>query len=86
MVQISSSLEAIMLNMVTPNAKHLPNFIVLLGKQYIYVNRCNEKLPIYENFLAFVHSLRKTEEHIARQKDKLNFHKTKWSFIEKSTV
>ena len=76
------TLEQVSLNTITPNAKLVQNLIVLLGKHYIYTTKCHNKTVSLINFKLYVHSIRRSEEEIARKNNNLPLHKLKWSVLD----
>ena len=56
----------------------LINYILLLGKDYIYYRKCQNGLPTLRGFIARTRRVFNIELHIAREKNKLLFHLQKW--------
>ena len=57
------------------------NHIILIFKRYIYLKKQNEIAPSLSGLKAFIKSIEKTERLIATQKEKLDFHYTKWNIL-----
>ena len=54
------------------------NHILLLGKFYIYSQKCQNVLPSLQGFIARTERVYNIELHIARKRNKLNNHFKKW--------
>ena len=67
------------MNTITDNAKLIPNLIVLLAKKYIYRSRCEDKCPLYQNFLNHLKNFESIEKFVAIQNNKKELHQQKWS-------
>ena len=78
---IEISFKKLLLNNITADLKLLPNFLILLRKHFIYVKRCEKKNLSFENFKAYIYSIKEVEECIAKNNNKLSVHKSKWSFF-----
>ena len=52
--------------------------VLLLGKYYIYVRKCQGSLPSLRGFITRIRSVYNIELHIARERDKLAIHFKKW--------
>ena len=61
-----------------PKLSSIVNFLLLIGKRYIYICRCKKTLPKFTAYKRFVNSIQKTEYHIALRKDKIFAHNKKW--------
>ena len=57
----------------------LINHILLLGKYYIYSQKCQNAKPSFKGFIAKMKRIYSIELHIARKGDKLSFHLKKWN-------
>ena len=57
----------------------LINHILLLGKYYIYSQKCQNAKPSLKGFIAKMKRIYSIELHIARKGDKLSFHLKKWN-------
>ena len=73
--------EDILLKNILPNAKLLPNFLILLAKHFIYRMRCEKKIPLFHIFQKEITLYKNLEETIARKNNKLPLHTLKWSWI-----
>ena len=56
----------------------LINHLLLLGKYYIYSRKCQSGLPTVQSFIARIKLIYRIELQIARGKNKLSQHFTKW--------
>ena len=56
----------------------LINHLLLLGKYYIYSRKCQSGLPTVQGFIARIKLIYRIELQIARGKNKLSQHFTKW--------
>ena len=56
----------------------LINYILLLGKDYIYYRKCQNSLPTLRGFIARTRRVFNIGLHIARKKNQLLFHLQKW--------
>lgn len=54
------------------------NYIILLGKQYIYKRKCLNSKPIFQAFKGIVDFMFQVENYIATGKGKLDNHNKKW--------
>ena len=54
------------------------NHILLLGKYYLYVRKCNDSLPSLGGFIARTRRLYTIELHISMESGKLTLHLKKW--------
>ena len=57
------------------------NFLLLLGKQYIFRCRNLENAPSVRHFLNYVKYFHTIEKYIAERRNKIETHETKWGFI-----
>ena len=57
------------------------NYIILLGKQYIYKRKCLISKPIFQAFKGIVDFMLQVENYIATGKGKLDNHNKKIGFI-----
>ena len=71
-------LEQILLNTQPGPAGNLANFLCLLGKHYIYVQRCQKKPLNKMSFQSYVNTTEVTEKYIAKKNGNLSKHLTKW--------
>ena len=58
------------------------NHILLLGKFYIYSQKCHNALPSLQGFIARTGRVYNIELHIARKRNKLNNHFKKWKKLK----
>ena len=80
------SVENILFNTVTDNAKLLPNLIVLVVKKYIYDTHCQEKKLSYELCNKRIESIHEVEKFIAIKNEKLRLHEIKWSMYNMNQI
>ena len=74
--------KMIVLNTLHTKPKQIDNLILLLMKFYIYKTRCaNERIKkqSLENFIKTIHDI---EQNIAKEKNKLQLHESKWNQIK----
>ena len=57
------------------------NHILLVGKQYIYNCRCTKTNPFLRVCLARLNSVYQLETIIAKSKNKMSFHLSKWQAL-----
>ena len=76
----------IVFNRISSKVKSLNNFICLLLKNYIYVQRCKKQIPSVQAFLAFIRETEKIEKYNAIKNDMLIKHCNKWQITEECTV
>ena len=57
------------------------NHILLVGKQYIYNCRCTKTNPCLRVFLARLNNVYQLETIIAKSKNKMSFHLSKWQAL-----
>ena len=57
------------------------NHILLVGKQYIYNCRCTKTNPCLRVFLARLNDVYQLETIIAKSKNEMSFHLSKWQAI-----
>ena len=57
---------------------HLVNHILLLGKYYIYSQKCQKSMPSLQGFIARSRRVYNIELYIARKTGILNKHLSKW--------
>ena len=67
-----------MFNLVNPNPENLLNFIVLLGKQFIYKNKCLKNNLSLEEFIYTIDRVQLYEYFNAKMKGYLSKHCKKW--------
>ena len=77
-----NDIKKIFFNRVMENSKLLPNFLVLVTKYYIYVQKCLEQKLSFESLKATICYYRDMEYRIAIKKNKLAHHEAKWSSIK----
>ena len=77
--QFRISYSEIVLNMQPGPAMSLQNLICLLGKQYIYRQRCSEKPLNFTEFEAQVYQTQNVERYIAIKNNNYAKHCKKWS-------
>ena len=56
----------------------LVNHILLLGKYYIYSQKCQKGIPSLKGFIAETRRVYNIELYIARKRGTLNKHLSKW--------
>ena len=56
----------------------LVNHILLLGKYYIYSQKCQKSMPSLQGFIARTRRVYNIELYIARKRSTLNKHLGKW--------
>ena len=56
----------------------LVNHILLLGKYYIYSQKCKKGMPSLQGFIARTRCVYNIELYIARNRGTLNKHLSKW--------
>ena len=56
----------------------LVNHILLLGKYYIYSQKCQKGMPSLQGFIARTRRVYNIELYIARKRGTLNKHLSKW--------
>ena len=56
----------------------LVNHILLLGKYYIYSQKCQKGMPSLQGFIARTRRIYNIELYIARKRGTLNKHLSKW--------
>ena len=56
----------------------LVNHILLLGKYYIYSQKCQKGIPSLQGLIAKTRRVYNIELHIARERSTLNKHLSKW--------
>ena len=59
------------------------NYVIILGKKYIYRKRCSESRPNFHEFKGLVHFMFQVESHIAIAGGKLYNHNKKWGLYER---
>ena len=57
---------------------HVKNFIALLFKWYLYVQRCLNKTPNFTEFRATIYQIRNIEKYNAEKSGMQIKHNTKW--------
>ena len=79
---LNNSLETWQIVLGDPALSILSNFLILLGKRFIYIRRCKKENVDFIAYKSFVQVIQKIEYNIANRKSKLNFHLKKWgSFL-----
>ena len=76
---VSLEPKNIIFNRITPRKNHIANFICLITKHFIYVQRCmkgNINFPILNRLISKVENI---EKYIAIKNNKLCTHTNKWS-------
>ena len=68
----------IMFNTIENNPKLLSNFIVLLGKVFIYTKKCQAEKLNFEIFKRWTLNIKEIENIIAVKKGKTSQHELKW--------
>lgn len=71
--------ETILLNTVHPKSSHIINFVVLITKQYIYRQRCANRVLYSQLLIKEIKNIMLIEQNIAKSKNKLKRHFEKWS-------
>ena len=59
----------------------LINHIILLFKRYIYLSKNHQNSLHLRGFTAFIKNIETIEQHIARNRGKLDFHYSKWNAL-----
>ena len=59
----------------------MDNFLLLLYKRFIYVNRLSNKSVRFEGFEVYIKGILKIEEKIATKSNKLPQHFQKWDLL-----
>ena len=78
------SAENIVFNTCVPKANHVANFLILVTKHYIYVQRCKKcSLSMYE-LKSIFNNIENVEKYIAIRNNKLVKHNKKWSNTQAS--
>jgi len=62
------------------------NYIVILGKSFLWTCRCKEILPSLNHFLRILATKYETEKHIYFKLNKMNLFKEKWKFFEETIL
>ena len=75
--------RSILLNLVHPVPNHVANFIILVGKQYLYRCRCIKESINFFTFENLIHKCQMYEKSEAQKQNKYPKHCKKW-FIEHS--
>ena len=57
------------------------NFLLLLYKRFIYINRLSNKSVKFEGFKVYIKRIMRIEEKIASKNNKLPQHFQKWDFL-----
>ena len=78
------NVETVIFNTVHENPLHLINYIILLVKQYIYVQKCLKKECNYNGLSNYVESARRCEYYNAKQSLKVRTFVKKWYNVRKS--
>ena len=73
------SAKNVIFNCIVPEHGNIANFICLLGKHYIYKQRCSGGLLNFSKFRQLVWSIENTEKYIALKNNQLVKHCRKWS-------
>ena len=63
------------------NPKRAENCVILIVKNYVYVNRCLNKRISKEACKSYIKEYIGIEEEIARSKNKLSLHQLKWGDV-----
>ena len=82
-LQLNYEIISIGLTSSSNNKKDtVKKFIILCAKYFIFINKCQSKIPIANHFKNFLGKEIELEKCIAMKHDKLETHETKWnSFI-----
>jgi len=62
------------------------NYIVILGKSFLWTCRCKEILPSLNHFLRVLVIKYETEKHIYFKLNKTNLFKEKWKIFEETIL
>ncbi|XP_077863933.1 uncharacterized protein LOC144348547 [Saccoglossus kowalevskii] len=69
-----------------PEVSCLVNFLILLGKRFVYISKCKQNKPDFIDFKRYVQSIQNIELAIADRKNKLAAHNKKWGNFLKLTT
>ena len=84
--QLQINFSNVILNNIHENPGHIFNFVLLLGKQYLYVKRCKVE-PINKTELyAKIETTQRLEMYEAIVKNKVNQHIKKWCLCKKNEM
>ena len=65
-----------------PNIK-LKNFIILIAKYFIFINKYNKSIPVWQGFLLYIRKRIRIEKEIALMKNRLLEFERLWAnFID----
>ena len=81
-VETTFTYETIMLGKVHVNRSHILNFITLMGKQFLYRQRCLQKNVRLNDFIAQVDFQHKIELFNSKRNMRISKHIKKWSPIK----
>ena len=70
--------QNVIFNTITEQEYHVANFICLIVKQYIYRQKCLQKVLSIDELKAQIEKIERMEKYIATKNNKLNKHVTKW--------
>ena len=79
---ISLKPTAIIKNQIVPGKAKVGNFVCLLAKRYIYVQRCMKKQVLMTLFRHFVKKTQNIEKYIAVKNGKMKHYSIKWECTE----
>ena len=66
--------------MQNPNTR-VKNYIIMCAKYFIFLNKCRNTIPSINFFKTYLYKQIDIEKQIAQEKDKLESHDIKWSFL-----
>ena len=73
----------IFLGSVHPDKRNLINFLVLVVKHYLFVSKCEKRLPCFDDVKNKIHSLQRMERYNANMSGNVQKHDIKWGYIVK---
>ena len=60
----------------------LLNYIIILGKTYLWTYRCKDKIPSFNHFERILLNKYQTEKYISFKSNNINPFKKKWKIFE----
>ena len=75
--------ESIIFNSISKVSNaNICNFLCLVTKQFIYHQRCLDKLPIFADLKSHIYQIQNVEKYIAKKNDNLSVYMKKWDHKE----
>lgn len=71
-------------NTVLDKKQHVFNFLILIAKHYIYVSRCLDQTPTFEQLHKKIFEVMQIEEFIAKKSNRWNPYVFKWKIVKPS--